>query len=117
MKRSFTIRALLAGSALFVSTAAIAQQQPAPADASAEAQPDPSDATADAAIQQAADLDDAQAKIELLQAQVQALQDSIAQIQANQAKSVPAWKGAPELADKDTGFTFKPKGFVQFDAG
>ena len=32
-------------------------------------------------------------------------------------KATPAWKGGPELADKDAGFTFKPKGFVQFDAG
>jgi phosphate-selective porin OprO/OprP len=117
MKRSFTIRALLAGSALFASTAALAHQQAQPADASAEAQPDPSDATADAAIQQAADLDDAQAKIQLLQAQVEALQESIAQIQAAQAKVTPSWKGAPELADKDSGFTFKPKGFMQWDAG
>ena len=109
MKRSSIVRALLAGSALFVGTAALAQEP--------QTQPDPSDATADAAIAGAAQLDDAQAKIELLQAQVEALQESIAQIQAAQAKAVPSWKGAPELADKDSGFSFKPKGFMQFDAG
>ena len=109
MKRIMFIRGLLAGTALFVGTPALAQEP--------EAQPDPSDTTADAAIAQASELDDAQAKIELLQAQVEALQESIAQIQAAQAKSVPSWKGAPELADKDSGFTFKPKGFMQFDAG
>jgi len=109
MKRTTFIRALLAGSALFISTAALAQEP--------EPQPDPSDATADAAIAGAQPLDDAQAKIELLQAQVEALQESIAQIQAAQAKAVPSWKGAPELADKDTGFSFKPKGFMQYDAG
>ena len=109
MKRTTIVRALLAGSALVLSTGALAQE--------AEPQPDTSDATADAAIAGAQDLDDAQAKIELLQAQVEALQESIAQIQANQAKATPSWKGAPELGDKDAGFTFKPKGFMQFDAG
>ena len=91
MKRTTIVRALLAGSALVLSTGALAQE--------AEPQPDTSDATADAAIAGAQDLDDAQAKIELLQAQVEALQESIAQIQANQAKATPSWKGAPELGD------------------
>jgi phosphate-selective porin OprO/OprP len=113
MKRTILIRALLAGSALVVSRAAWAQD-PAPA---AEAQPDPSDATADQAIQQAQDLDDAQAKIELLQAQVEALQESISQIQAAQAKVAPSWKGAPVLEDKENGWSFKPKGLLQYDAG
>ena len=104
MKRTTIVRALLTGSALFISTGALAQE--------AEPQPDASDATADAAIAQAQDLDDAQAKIELLQAQVEALQESIAKIQETQAKATPSWKGAPELADKDAGFTFKPKGYM-----
>ncbi|MCL6741684.1 porin [Sphingomonas sp. RB56-2] len=109
MKRIIFIRALLAGSALFISTAALAQEP--------EAQPDASDATADAAIQGAQALDDAQAKIELLQAQVEALQEAITQIQTAQAKALPSWKGAPQLEDKDAGFSFKPKGLLQYDAG
>ena len=114
MKRTTFIRALLAGSALVMSGTALAQQATPPADTD---QPDQSDATADAAIQQAKDLDDAQAKLELLQAQVEALQESIAQIQAAQAKVTPSWKGAPQLEDKDAGWSFKPKGLVQYDAG
>ena len=82
MKSSHFVRALLAGSALVISSTAWAQEP--------EAQPDPSDATADAAIAEAQGLDDAQAKIELLQAQVEALQESIAQIQAAQAKTTPS---------------------------
>jgi phosphate-selective porin OprO/OprP len=109
------VRALFAGTAL-MSGAAFAQVQPAQP-AQQEAQPDTSDATADAAIAAAADVDDAQAKIELLQAQVEALQESLTQIQATMAKTAPTWKGAPEFADKDAGFSFKPKGFMQFDAG
>lgn len=109
MKRTTIVRGLLAGSALFIGTAALAQEP--------EPQPDQSDATADAAIAEAHDLDEAQAKIELLQAQVEALQESIAQIQAAQAKAAPSWKGAPELADKDSGFSFKPTALIQYDAG
>nr|WP_294851037.1 porin [uncultured Sphingomonas sp.] len=60
---------------------------------------------------------DQQAQIDALQAQVQALQTQLEQIKAAIPKATPSWKGAPELADKDSGFSFKPKGFVQFDAG
>lgn len=109
MKRTMIVRALLAGSALFMSTVALAQEP--------EPQPDASDATADAAIAEAKDLDDAQAKIELLQAQVEALQESIAQIQAQVTKVTPSWKGSPQLEDKEAGWSFKPKGLLQYDAG
>jgi phosphate-selective porin OprO/OprP len=109
MKRSYFVRALLAGSAIFMSTAAWAQEP--------EVQPDPSDATADAAIAETQALDDAQAKIELLQAQVEALQESIAQIQAAQAKVTPSWKGTPQLEDKEAGWSFKVRGRIQYDVG
>ncbi|HMI41037.1 MAG TPA: porin [Sphingomicrobium sp.] len=114
MNKAIT-RALLGGGALFWATAAIAQD-PAPQPAESD-QPDQSDATADAAIAEAAPADDAAAKIELLQAQVEALQEALEQVKASVVKATPSWKGAPEFADKDTGFTFKPKGFMQFDAG
>jgi phosphate-selective porin OprO/OprP len=109
MKRNIVIRALLCGSAMFISTAAWAQEP--------ETQPDASDATADAAISEAQSLDDAQAKIELLTAQVESLQESIAQIQAAQAKAAPSWKGAPQLEDKEAGWSFKPRGRLQYDVG
>ena len=109
MKRSHMVRALLAGSAIFMSSGAWAQEP--------EAQPDTSDATADAAIAEAQSLDDAQAKIELLQAQVEALQESIAQIQAAQAKATPSWKGTPQLEDKEAGWSFKVRGRIQYDVG
>ena len=107
MKSRYLIRALLAGSAMVLSTAAWAQEP--------EAQPDASDATADAAIAEAQQLDDAQAKIELLQAQVEALQESIAQIQAAQAEVTPSWKGTPQLEDKGKGWSFKPRGRLMYD--
>jgi phosphate-selective porin OprO/OprP len=108
MKRTLLVRALFAGTAMMMSTAAFAQQE--------EPQPDTSDATADAAIA-AADVDDAQAKIELLQAQVEALQESLTQIQASIVKTAPTWKGAPLYEDKDAGWSFKPRGRIQYDVG
>jgi phosphate-selective porin OprO/OprP len=115
MNRKSITRALLGGSALFWATTAMAQE-PAPAD-DAAAQPDQSDATADAAIAAAAPVDDATAKIELLQAQVEALQEALEQVKASVVKATPSWKGGPEWADKEAGFSFKPKGFMQWDAG
>ncbi|WP_426692934.1 porin [Sphingomonas sediminicola] len=115
MTRKFVIAALLAGTAVFAAPAqAAAQEAPAAQEPTA---PDASDATADATIANTNQVDDLQAKIELLQAQVEALQESLEGVKKQQAKAVPSWKGGPEFADKDTGFTFKPKGFAQFDTG
>jgi phosphate-selective porin OprO/OprP len=110
MKFKF-VAALLAGSAISISAPAFAQ---APA---AQEQPDQSDATADQTIANAKAVDDAQAKIELLQAQVEALQASIEQVKASMVKATPSWKGGPQWEDKDAGFSFKPKGLIQWDAG
>ena len=111
--KSKLVAALLAGSAFCISTPALAQEAPTqPQD-----QPDPSDATADATIANAKAVDDAQAKIALLQAQVDALQNSIEQVKASMVKVTPSWKGGPQFDDKDAGFSFKPRGAIQWDAG
>jgi phosphate-selective porin OprO/OprP len=114
MKLKF-VAALLAGSAFTFSAPAYAAQDPASPPQQTE--PDTSDATADAAIANAQAVDDAQAKIELLQAQVEALQASIEQVKAGMVKATPSWKGAPQYDDKEAGFSFKPKGQIQLDAG
>ena len=116
MNHSTIIRALLAGSVLTLSTAALAQT-PTAHPTTPEAMPDQSDAAADAAIQGAAATDDAQAKIELLTQQVEALQTQLEGIKSAMVKVTPSWKGAPLYEDKDSGFSFKPKGTLQFDAG
>jgi phosphate-selective porin OprO/OprP len=33
------------------------------------------------------------------------------------AKTTPTWKGAPQFDDKEAGFSFKPRGAIQWDAG
>ena len=116
MKRLLALRALLAGSALILSAPAWSQD-PVPAATAEPTEPDPSDAAADAAIAAAKPVDDAQAKIELLSQQVEALQAQLDAIKVSMVKATPTWKGGPEFADKDSGFSFKPKGFMQFDAG
>ena len=116
MIRKTMFAALLAGSALACPSVAFAQD-PAAAQAPEPTEPDASDTTADAAIQGANQVDDLQAKIELLQAQVESLQTALEGVKAQQAKVVPTWKGGPQFDDKDAGFSFKPKGTFQFDAG
>jgi phosphate-selective porin OprO/OprP len=114
--KSKLVATLLAGSALSLSAPAFAQETPAQ-EAPEPTTPDPSDAAADATIANAQAVDDAQAKIELLQAQVEALQASIEQIKTQVTKVTPSWKGGPQLEDKDAGWSFKPKGLLQYDAG
>lgn len=115
MIRKKVLAALLGGSALVFSTTAWAQEPPATEQEPTE--PDQSDATADAAIAAATPVDEAAAKIELLQAQVEALQEALAGVQAQITKTAPSWKGAPLFEDKDEGWSFKPRGRIQYDAG
>jgi phosphate-selective porin OprO/OprP len=116
MIRKSVFAALLAGSAFAFSTSAIAQDAPAE-QAPEPTEPDQSDATADAAIAAAAPVDELQAKIELLQAQVEALQEALEGVKAAQVKVTPSWKGGPLLEDKEAGWSFKPRGRIQYDVG
>ena len=109
--------ALLAGSALTLSAPAFAQEPPAGQQEPEATEPDQSDAAADAVIASAQPVDDATARIELMQQQIQALQASIEQMQAQMVKTTPSWKGAPQLEDKDAGWSFKVRGRVQYDVG
>src|SRR3989337_2021672 len=106
MIRKTVIAALLGASALTWSGTAVAQEA---------TEPDPSDATADAAIAAAAPVDDAEAKIELLQAQVEALQEALEGVKKQMAATTPSWKGAPQLLDKEDGWSFKPRGRLMYD--
>ena len=110
------VAALLAGCAFAYSAPALAQDPPAQ-EAPEPTEPDQSDAAADQAIVSAAPIDDAQAKIELMQAQIEALQESIEQLKTQVTKVTPSWKGGPQFDDKEAGWSFKPKGLLQYDAG
>jgi phosphate-selective porin OprO and OprP len=56
------------------------------------------------------------AEIAELRAQVEAMKAAQAK-PAPAAAPVPSWKGAPQFSDGASGFTFKPKGQIQVDAG
>ena len=101
---------LLAASAL--TPAATARAQTAPqADANAPAS--------------AADVAALRSELEALRRELAELKQQQAASTATAAATPPpaapatttAWKGAPQLEDKKSGFSFKPKGFAQFDAG
>jgi phosphate-selective porin OprO and OprP len=115
MTRNFVIAALLAGTAFAISAPAHASQEQPAVQQPEPAEPDTSDATADATIHGTNQVDDLQAKIELLQAQVESLQDALEGVKKQQAKVVPSWKGAPQLLDKDAGWSFKPRGRLMYD--
>ena len=116
--KSTVYAALLAGTALtFASSAFAAQEPPAAQEAPDPTDPDTSDTAADAAIADAQPVNDAEAKIELLQAQVEALQESINQLKTQVVKATPSWKGGPQFEDKDEGWSFKPRGRLMYDFG
>ena len=110
-----SITALLLSGSAFLMTGTAAAQDPAAETAATE--PDASDTTADAAIAEAQPVDELQSKIELLQAQVEALQDALEGVKAAQVKVTPSWKGGPLFEDKEAGWSFKPRGRLQFDVG
>ena len=57
------------------------------------------------------------AAVDALAVQVKALQAQLDGMKAAVVKETPSWKGAPQFDDKDAGFSFKPRGLLQADAG
>lgn len=105
MTRNKFAFALLGASAFAALGAAqVTAQEPAPADAPAVVADEPAP-------------DEATANNEFLQAQVESLQSQIDSLKKQMTAAQPTWKGAPQWTDADSGFTFKPKGVLQFDAG
>src|SRR5690349_13028911 len=90
MNRSTLLRTLLGCTMMISATAAFAQD-------AQDAQPDSSDATADAAIAGTQDVGDAEAKLQLLMAQVEALQSQVEDMKKAMVKATPSWKGAPQV--------------------
>ncbi|MES2000810.1 MAG: hypothetical protein V4444_00640 [Pseudomonadota bacterium] len=95
---------LLAGTALTFAAPAFAAQDPAPAqEAPDPADPDASDAAADAAIANVQPVDDQQAKIELLEQQVQAMQEQLEGLKAGLVKVTPSADKPAWYADTKIG--------------
>lgn len=78
----------------------VAAQEAAPFEAAAEAPP-----TAE----------EAAAQLEFLKAQIDAMQAQIEQLKKDTVAATPTWSGMPQW--KGSGFSFKPNGEIQYDAG
>ena len=60
------------------------------------------------------------AEIAAMRAKIESLESEVATLKAQKATAaapMPSWKGAPQLADKESGWSFKPRGRLQVDAG
>jgi phosphate-selective porin OprO/OprP len=103
-RNKFAFAVLGASAFAALGAAKVTAQEPAPADAPAVVADEPAP-------------DEATANNEFLQAQVESLQSQIDSLKKQMTAAQPTWKGAPQWTDADSGFTFKPKGVLQFDAG
>lgn len=110
MKSKIVMSALLATSALGWTTVAQAQEPAAPA---------AQDNDAETKVTQEAPQsnEDLSSRAAFMEAQLEALQQQVNDLKSQLTKATPTWKGAPQWDDKDAGFTFKPKGVMQFDGG
>lgn len=82
--------------------------------APAAAQPDDSSAAADAP--RALTPEEAAAKAAFLEAQVESMQNQLDALKKQMTAVTPSWKGAPLFEDKESGWSFKPRGRIQYDA-
>lgn len=57
------------------------------------------------------------ARAAFLEAQVEALQEQLNEIKTQVTKATPSWKGMPQFEDKESGWSFKPRGRLQYDVG
>ena len=110
MYPSKLILALLATTALTLAGTASAQELPVPAAPEADG-----DATTIVQSEEAPSAEDLAAKAAFLEAQVDALQDQLNELKAAMGRVTPSWKGAPQLADAEAGWSFKPRGRIQYD--
>jgi phosphate-selective porin OprO/OprP len=60
---------------------------------------------------------DLAAQLAAMRAKIENLEAEVATLKAAKPAATPSWKGAPQLEDKEAGFSFKPKGFIQIDSG
>jgi phosphate-selective porin OprO/OprP len=100
MKNKSFLLALMAGSSLACAPPVFAQEN-------GEQAAEPASLTPEEAAAKAAFLE---AQVEALQAQLDALKSQVGSV-------TPGWKGAPQFTDKESGWSFKPRGRLQLDAG
>jgi phosphate-selective porin OprO and OprP len=108
-------RILLWASAMAFSPAAFAQSAEKEAEPPADA-PSPDDPSVLTVSQAEANASAADAKTALLEAQIAGLQAQLDLLKAQVGKATPSWKGAPQSADAEEGWSFKVRGRLVVDA-
>lgn len=107
---------LLATTALTFVTPAAAQKAMPPQEAQPPADaPSPEDPAMRKVPAEEVNASAADARTELLEAQIQALQKQLDELKVQVTKTTPSWKGAPQFADEKAGFSFKVRGRIQYD--
>jgi phosphate-selective porin OprO/OprP len=108
-------RIFLWASAMAFSPAALAQSTEKEAEPPADAG-SPDDPSALTVSPQEANASAADARAELLEAQISSLQAQLDELKKALPKATPSWKGAPQFADADAGWSFKVRGRLMVDA-
>jgi phosphate-selective porin OprO and OprP len=116
VKKHYIFAAMLSSSALLCAQPAFAQTADKEAEPPADA-PSPDDASQLTIPNDQVNASTADSKDALLQAQIESLQAQLDELKKGLAKATPSWKGAPQLADADDGWTFKVRGRLMVDAG
>lgn len=113
MKRFTLLRVLLWASAMAFAPQVNAQT------ADKQVEP-PTDAPAPESVDtvvpaEEANISAADARAAALEAQIEGLQAQITELKAAVTKATPSWKGAPQFADADDGWSFKVRGRLMLD--
>ena len=108
-------RILLWASAMAVTPTAFAQSAEKEAEPPTDA-PSPDDPSVLTVSQAEANASAADAKTALLEAQIAGLQAQLDSLKAQIGKATPSWKGAPQMADAEEGWSFKVRGRLMLDA-
>lgn len=114
MKKTL-LAALLAGTSLCLATPAFAQSADKEAEPPADA-PSPDDPALLTVSAEEANASGADAKAALLEAQIESLQAQLDDLKKQVTKAAPSWKGAPQWADSEEGWSFKVRGRLMLDA-
>lgn len=119
MKKSPTriglFRIILWASAMAFTPSAFAQTVEKEAEPPADA-PSPDDESVLTVKPEEANASAGDARAALLEAQIAGLQAQLDALKAQVTKATPSWKGAPQFADADDGWSFKVRGRLMVDA-
>lgn len=114
IRNKFLIACLLASTATFTAPA-FAQTTPTEAEPPADA-PSPDDPSLLTVSPEEANAVASDQRAELLEAQITSLQAQLDELKKALPKATPSWKGAPQWADAEEGWSFKVRGRFMLDA-